>query len=142
MSDFTKDTLRKARKPHICDACPRVIDVGELYVHSFGIWMGDMFSAKRCAHCDAVLRLYDPCGWDGEWSVDTYREWSESGWKDPRYQVLYGVMHPEFSMAELKARAGWRMGWRYRYSGELLPIPTAQGGQPGDLDNGERGTEE
>ena len=117
----------RPRNTHFCDACYRAIDPGEKYVRVFGVWMGDMFDAKRCAHCDAVLRIYDPCGWDGEWSVDTYGEWSESGWKDPRCRGPYGTL-TEFSLSELKARAGYRMRWRYRYSKKLLPVPTVQGG--------------
>lgn len=57
MSDFWTDIERKARKAHICIECHRTIHPGETYTKSVGVWEGDFWSCKRCAHCMAYMRI-------------------------------------------------------------------------------------
>lgn len=51
-----KRTVRKARKEHRCEECPRRIPRGEQYHHVSGIFDGDPFELKWCENCEAVRR--------------------------------------------------------------------------------------
>lgn len=44
----------KARKPHKCSECYRVINIGETYRRIFGIWDGRPETFRWCAHCEAA----------------------------------------------------------------------------------------
>lgn len=54
---------RKARKEHRCHECYRVISSGEQYQHVRGVWYGEPWTYKTCAHCLVGQRLLrDECG--------------------------------------------------------------------------------
>jgi hypothetical protein len=98
---------RKARTQHRCSDCGRIIEPGETYRRGVG-FDGTAWTWKDCAHCEAVLHMYD-LAWDGEYNPDHFVEWTSERTTD--------------SVAELRHAAGYRMKWRTRL-GTLLPIPT------------------
>lgn len=104
---WTDPTTPTARKSHVCSVCNRRIDPGEKYYRSRGFDGGDAWTFRQCAHCQAVTRLYDPRDSDDLISQDGHLYWTEDRARD---------------VAELRAMAGFRMGWRTR-SGALVPAP-------------------
>lgn len=60
-----RERRRKARVPHRCSSCGHVIQRGELYVYSSGIWDGRPNDYKRhelCAVLEDRTRAMDGCG--------------------------------------------------------------------------------
>jgi hypothetical protein len=51
-----EDETRTARKPHLCEACERMIQPGERYVRNFQVFEGEPNTMKRCARCDAIYQ--------------------------------------------------------------------------------------
>lgn len=107
---FTMPTRQRARVAHTCSLCGRRIDPGEVYERVRGFDGGDAWTCKTCAHCDAVVLIYDPTDWgdDGIGSDDM------QGWVEDRGPRTIG---------EARAMAGYRMAWRARPSQRLLPVP-------------------
>ena len=102
MSDFWADpTHPKARKPHRCITCGRVIDAGETYSKGFGIYDGDVMNWKQCLHCEAMLPHLD---YDDTYSSDDYDCF------EPR------------NITELRVLVHLRRRWRNK-AGDLYPIP-------------------
>lgn len=57
-NDFESEVTRKARKPHYCRECPRIIQPGETYTrHSHG-YDGSVSSFKTCLRCDKVAETH------------------------------------------------------------------------------------
>lgn len=56
MADFSTSKMVKARKEHLCFLCHGVIEAGEVYQRSTGVFYGDFYSS---AHHDECLRFYD-----------------------------------------------------------------------------------
>lgn len=106
----------KARKPHQCSECHRVIAAGETYRRIFGVWDGDARSYTWCSHCCAGQSVYaalDDCHcyvFGGLW--DDIHEAARSA----RSFAIYRLF--------LDARRKWtyRRGPR---KGQLVPIPVA-----------------
>lgn len=48
------ETVRIARKPHICCECDRTISPGEQYHIARGNWEGEWLEFKWCRYCDEV----------------------------------------------------------------------------------------
>lgn len=46
---------RKARKSHKCCECYQVIEKGDVYLYSSGVWGGIPSSFKQCSSCDAII---------------------------------------------------------------------------------------
>lgn len=44
----------KARKPHTCCECRRVIAAGEFYARDSGKWDGEMIAFKTCLECEEI----------------------------------------------------------------------------------------
>jgi hypothetical protein len=102
----------KARKPHKCSECYRVITVGETYRSVFGVWEGNAQTFHWCAHCDAaqtVVAAVTDCrcySFGGLW--DDFHETAEN-FKELQ-RIYYAV----------------RRKWTYRrgpQKGQLMPIP-------------------
>lgn len=104
---FTTPETPVARTRHFCTNCYRVIDPGEMYQRGRGYDGGDAWTYKTCAHCQAVIRLYDPQDYNGLYSEDGMEAWLDNGARD---------------VSEARHMAGYRMRWRTK-SGALLPIP-------------------
>ena len=105
-------TRPRARKDHVCSDCGRIIGPGETYRRCVGFRDGTAWTWKDCAHCEAILSLYD-LSWDGWYNDENFHEWATDGHND---------------WSEVRDAAGYLMRWRTR-SGTLLPIPYLEAGQ-------------
>jgi hypothetical protein len=54
MSDFATTRYRKARKPHRCEECRRMIAPGEDYARIAGATDGRAWSVAMCSRCEAL----------------------------------------------------------------------------------------
>jgi hypothetical protein len=102
----------KAKKPHPCYECRRIIGVGEFYCRERGKFDGRMFTHKTCEHCGVASEWMNAtCGGYvyGQIEEELREHWDE----DTAYRTR-----------EL-ARLIWGMGrfWRTR-KGALMPVPT------------------
>jgi hypothetical protein len=108
MSDVTlAETRPRARIPHECDWCYRVIDPGETYRRTGGVFDGRMYTWKECAHCEAMAVVCDLWGWtngDGL-SADDFHEWEPADIFDARCKVM------------------WKRKWRRTTDNSLYPVP-------------------
>ena len=100
-------TRPRARTDHVCSDCGRTIGPGETYRHSVVFHDGTVGTWKDCAHCEALVDLYD-IAWDGGYDDVRIHEWATDG-------------HDDWS--KVRDAAGYLMRWRTR-SGTLLPVPS------------------
>ena len=49
---------RKARKPHKCLECGRIIEPGEIYIYGSGIFDHAPFNHATCADCQSVIKEF------------------------------------------------------------------------------------
>lgn len=98
---FGERTNPKARKPHKCCTCFRVIEKGEEYSRQFTVWDGQAQTWKQCLHCEAMIPYID---YDESFGEDDYQCW------EPR------------NLMELRVRVHLNKRWR-NSAGELYPIP-------------------
>lgn len=80
MDDFTNDTIRRTKKPHICALCENKIEIGEYYHRQRGKLDGKFFD--NCLHiscnniieafCDETGYLDFYPGWVRTWLEDLY----------------------------------------------------------------------
>lgn len=62
MSDVCNEKIRKARKQHKCCECYALIEVGQEYCYSSGIWECEPFDYKQCLNCSSLMKaasIYD-----------------------------------------------------------------------------------
>lgn len=107
MTGFTSPTTQVARKNHRCSPCGRIISPGETYTRQRGYEGGDAWTYKDCAHCRAVIRIWDPRDDSDLISEDAFAYWADD---------------PGETISETRAKAGWRHNWRTQ-SGKLWPLP-------------------
>jgi len=62
---------RRARKPHQCTECLRVIKPGEQYEHVNAMWDGEWAVIKTCLMCVAIRRDFG-CGMHGSLREDVW----------------------------------------------------------------------
>lgn len=62
-AETISETVRKARKPHLCGECREVIEPGQRYEHHVGKYDGHIFIADTCETCVKVRSTYFKCGW-------------------------------------------------------------------------------
>ena len=73
VAEFYEETVVKSRKPHRCEACNRVIPVGELALSFSGKHDGTFFSGHTCGECEATRfrihrhELHEKCTWRESW---------------------------------------------------------------------------
>jgi len=105
MSQMLSQSKPKARKPHLCEWCDRIIEVGERYYRAGILGDDGFYDWANCLHCAALVHLcdLDYCG-EGV-SADDIIEWEPRDLEALRWKVL------------------WRLKWR-RKDGTLYPIPT------------------
>lgn len=107
------DAWRRARKPHKCTECGRVIDPGERYHFEAVLFDGAVGPHKTCEHC-SVARNW--LGWEcggfvyGE-VAEEIREHAEEYWPNHATKLL------------LRLDAGLKARWR-RTDGSLWRVPT------------------
>lgn len=101
---------RKARKPHQCFECYRVIRVGERYQYTVYKWDGRLTSYKICLHCHVAAKwLVSECGGFVYSKIqEDIREHTES-------RRAYG-------MDLSRVAVGMKRKWTKR-NGDLMPIP-------------------
>jgi hypothetical protein len=59
MSDFwTESTVKAVRKPHRCEDCRKLIEVGSPASHTAGVYDGDFFSNYSHVECRAAALDY------------------------------------------------------------------------------------
>lgn len=58
MMEFYTETYHKARKPHKCDCCFKVIVPGERYLYQSGKWDGSFFTRAWCEDCADIANWY------------------------------------------------------------------------------------
>jgi hypothetical protein len=99
----------RARKPHKCGECHRVIEPGERYNIHAGTYEGEFVTHKTCEHCTVARDwLSAECGgWLYEGVEEDISEHATNG--------LYG--RPVMRLA-----IGMRRKWRTR-KGALMPVP-------------------
>lgn len=73
--DFYKETHRKARKGHKCDACKEAISAGHHYWLVAWVYDGEAESVKRCERCQTIhMHLRKKCredgGYDALWPAE------------------------------------------------------------------------
>ncbi len=70
--------MPKARKPHKCSECRKVIPVGAKYKYVSGVWNGDFMVFKTCESCLELLQkivdaeLKAGCGHDNAYPPHGY----------------------------------------------------------------------
>lgn len=100
------DSRPKARKPHRCGYCNRVIDPGETYDRQVNIADDRVYTWKSCLHCLALVRELDVWGWHDEGTgPDDIAE------TEPR------------DIFEARCLVMWRRKWRRKTDGSLYSIP-------------------
>jgi hypothetical protein len=65
-----RSVARKARKAHKCCECGEVINIGDQYQYSSGIWDGEPDDFKQCLNCGVIFEAvtkadyepYSDCG--------------------------------------------------------------------------------
>jgi hypothetical protein len=85
--DVYKIVIRKARKPHTCDACKLPIERNHLYAVVHLVFDGSASSIKRCGACEVTHEhLRELCRYSGDYTwpdeklncgLDYEREWKQ-----------------------------------------------------------------
>lgn len=144
------ETWQRARKPHACDECGRVIDRGERYNRVFWVYDGDPGGAVACQHCmragewlelvcDGWLRnglheeLLDHAGeypgfWirlvlsgvRNQWTTRDGRRWNLPGKPNPMKLGVPGLVAKEYSRVVHHWRDHWSL-WGPEYR---IPPPS------------------
>lgn len=100
---------RRARKPHRCGECGRVIAAGETYQHTGMLFEGHKYTNKCCSHCVVARQwLIAECG---GYMFEHAREDIIEHFRGEGYKQL------------ARLAAGIRRRWR-GFKRDLLPIPT------------------
>lgn len=109
----SRTVQRRARQRHECAECRRIIEPGETYRYSTGLYDGRWDDHVMCAHCHAVSSwLVVTCGgwlWNGVLE-DLEEHWNES-WE---------LRSDYLGRAILSMR--YRRRWK-RKDGTLMPVP-------------------
>jgi hypothetical protein len=75
-NEFENIEWPKARKPHRCEECRRIIAAGERYERFSGKFDGSLFCLKTCAECAEIRDAFNCEGGaivDGLWSeIESY----------------------------------------------------------------------
>lgn len=123
---------RKARKPHRCSECRRVISKGEIHTVHSGLWEGwDTF--RVCAHCTASLEVAQSV-----WREVYRREYPRSRaepicfcftglWE--AIEDSFGDWDGRYDSAIARLIVSARRKWTHRRgarTGQLMPMPEAK----------------
>ena len=65
-----RDSIRRARKDHKCDACRAIIRSGDRYSYTFIVFEGVSSETKRCLRCGAIYEHLCAVNTDRETGVD------------------------------------------------------------------------
>lgn len=124
-SDVWKETIRRARRRHVCEECARGILPGEDYRHVANLYDGHWSTHKTCAHCHTiVVWMRTLCG--NVAIGEALREAEEHLGQGYTFGEL--SLGPRLEMpvdvrrAVLRAVKQGQHGWR-RKDGTGLPVP-------------------
>ena len=111
------ESSQKARKPHKCEECNRVIEVGEVYCRVWAISGDGPFTAKWCAHCDVAKDwLWENCGGS---VISAVQEDIQEHISDYRGDA---ICVPRLKRLDVGMSRKWRVA-RGPRKGHLMPIP-------------------
>ena len=74
-SGFSRNSRPTARKEHKCDLCGGVIKIGEKYLRSSGVYIGEFFDTKHHIECERIIHKYCKDMEDNEFVVDAVNDW-------------------------------------------------------------------
>lgn len=74
-SGFNRNSRPAARKEHKCDLCGGVIKIGERYLHSVGVYIGEFFDTKHHIECERIIQKYCNDQEDCEFIADEVNDW-------------------------------------------------------------------
>lgn len=57
-TEFMRTEIRKARKPHTCSECGKIIAPGEKYEHATGKTDGDLWAYDTCLICAEIAEAF------------------------------------------------------------------------------------
>lgn len=104
-------TERKARKPHKCSECCRVIAIGERYRNFFCVFEGRASTSKTCEHCCVGQ----------DWLIENCDGYLVEGLMDEVQE--HADEYPDIRFGMLRLRVGIRRKWA-RFDGMgLMPLP-------------------
>ena len=86
-----RSVIRKARKAHKCCECHNVINIGDRYQYSSGIWDGEPDSYKQCLGCGGIFTVV---------SQRHYEPYSDCG---PHFEDLKGFLENEIDAMALQS---------------------------------------
>lgn len=108
------DRDRRAAIQHRCGECGRVIEIGEVYRKYAGVWEGDFFTAKTCAHCKVgAAWLIKECSGYMFGAVA----------EDLREHVLEGAVCGAAGVRVSRYVIGMRRGWKRFDGAGLMAVP-------------------
>ena len=117
MTHFS-DSHPRARKPHRCTLCGRLIRPGETYRRGAGMDGSTAWTWKECAHCEAILPLIDTvweCDEDEGYGRSNIEDWDPTTVPHLRLKVLYlrqwtdrdGALYPIPEQVYRDDSTGW-----------------------------------
>lgn len=77
-----RETIRKARKIHLCCECRQGIAIGEHYQHVVGIWEGEFSEYRSHLACARIRRDFG-CGVFGYLRNEFFADWGFSPFEVP-----------------------------------------------------------
>lgn len=102
----------KARKPHVCDACKRIIRPGDMYTRIGIVFDGEVENVKRCLGCQAAhehLRTLAPGDMWPDEKLNCGEEYEEH-WGGPPPEEIARIpfMTPDEMQREFAGKVGGR----------------------------------
>lgn len=129
MADFATRRSVTARKDHRCGECFRAVAPGETYERAAGVWEGDFWTLKSCAHCAALRVIIDKI--DNGFYESMYggiHAWVENA---TAHELVY--YYSKITDVSLLSLLRWSLQfgrkWRDIHN-TLHPIPTIEGTAP------------
>jgi hypothetical protein len=122
MADFATTRQVRARKAHKCGECFRAIDPGDTYERAAGVWEGDFWDLKTCAHCAAFRTIINQV--DTEFSDTMYggiHAWVDNVGSSPAELAYYYSRIKTYTLLSLH-RWSRQFGHHWHYG--IDPIPT------------------
>jgi hypothetical protein len=104
--EFSKETVRKARKQWTCDACHGTIEPGHYYCLDVSKWDGRIDTVRRCGSCELTyhhLREVTPSGEYPSNRLDCGDEYADVHDKPPPPEIARLAFLPAAEAGELLA---------------------------------------
>lgn len=112
-SEFAREEMRKAAKPHKCDECGEIIAVGQLHHYATGKCEGDFWSSRTCAPCHEIRKAFTCGGWVIEQLWTEIDEQIFPSWKNELTQIdCLAKLTTDEAIAKMRARYAEYVGDR------------------------------